>query len=159
GAASRPSSRPRLRQQVPDVAVAVLAAVLLGLVGLGDVVLGAQHVVVLQPLGSGPDLRHLRCAQKQLITLPLQCDHGASVHGRHSKGIDTAKSSSHYTRMSPLKTYRSKRRMSQAALAAEVEAAGQAMFGEAYTCEQGQISRWERGAHLPAPHHMLALLV
>jgi transcriptional regulator with XRE-family HTH domain len=61
--------------------------------------------------------------------------------------------------MFPLKTYRAKRKISQDALAAEVEAAGQRLFGPEYTCEQAQISRWERGAHLPAPHHMLALLV
>jgi len=59
----------------------------------------------------------------------------------------------------PLKAYRVKHKLSQQALAAEVEAAGQQLFGEAYTCEQAQISRWERLAHLPAPHHMLALLV
>lgn len=61
--------------------------------------------------------------------------------------------------MHPLKAYRMKRKMSQETLAEAVGVAGQRLFGEVYSCDQALISRWERGANLPAPHHMLALLV
>lgn len=58
-----------------------------------------------------------------------------------------------------MKEYRLKRDLSQRDLANMVEMAGQRLFGEEFTCEAAWVARWEKGKHIPAPRHLLAILV
>src|ERR1041384_4014427 len=87
---------PSLLEQPANVALAVLVGVLLALVGLGDEVLGADHVVVLQPLAPGPDLRHLRLPDLEHVAVPLQqalhglilrADYAVHSHQRHRRPV------------------------------------------------------------------------
>lgn len=59
----------------------------------------------------------------------------------------------------PLKNWRIAMAFSQREMALLVEQSGQKLFGEEYTCEDSWIARWEKGRHVPAPRHLLAILV